>query len=181
MYGCNTAVASKNVMLFRSAAAGFFDLENNDAGKKDDDKPANETFRSHASTVAEGDLKWVTASGLSGVRKISVTLESGAKAARIFDLKLYFTEPDTGVKQQGRVFDVAVQGKEVLSDLDIYGATGGAMRELVREIPGIAVSNTLELLFTPSSGEPVISGLELIHVPQKQLPEQHPIASGGPS
>jgi outer membrane protein assembly factor BamB len=287
MYGCNTAVAGQNIMLFRSAAAGFFDLENNggtanfggfkssctanlipadglinapdytrtctcsyqnqtslalihmpdaetwtfyaykwnqkpvtrlglnfgapgdrvagngsywldypsvggpspdvpvkltfgkdadlahgsdkkDAGKKDDDRPANNTFRSHASTVAEGDLKWVAASGLIGVRTIAVTVESGAKAARIFDLKLYFTEPDPGAKKQGRVFDVVVQGKEVLSDLDIYRQTGGAMRELVHEIRGVAISNTLELAFSPSSGQPVISGLELIHVPQKQ-------------
>src|SRR5262249_12181030 len=67
-----------------------------------------ETFRMHASQVRGEGPAWVSASGLKGVRQLTVRLGPDAKP-RLYTVRLTFLEPDRLPEGQ-RVFDVAVQG-----------------------------------------------------------------------
>ena len=82
--------------------------------------------------------------------------------ARKFTVKLHFAELDD-VKAGDRVFDVRLQGKTVLADLDIVKEAGGARRAVVREFKGVAASQELVLEFSPSTprSPPLLSALEL--------------------
>jgi hypothetical protein len=110
---------------------------------------------------------WVAASGSRGLE--SLTLEGPRKGT--YTLRLYFAEPDT-IGPGERVFDVAVNGELILENFDIVQKAGGAMRVLVREFEGIHTTGSLKMTFTPKSGEPVLSGFEVIAdgLPKDELP-----------
>jgi outer membrane protein assembly factor BamB len=111
-----------------------------------------EWFRRHETSV-EGGLKWVGASGVKGVERISVELS--AKPAKLtYTVRLHFLEPDR-LPPGRRVFSVALQGKEVLKDFDIARAAGGSNRAVVREFRGIPVRTALTVTFRPSPDSPV--------------------------
>ena len=61
-----------------------------------------------------------------------------------------------------RVFDVAIQGRTVLEDFDIAREAGGPLREVAREFTGISAAGTLSVTFTPTRGDPLACGIELI-------------------
>lgn len=258
-YGCNSAVACQNLVTFRSAAAGFFDLENDggtgnlggfksgctsnliaangvlnapdytrtctcsyqnqsslafvhtpsvemwtynafDAGagrvkrlglnlgapgdRRDEhgtlwlDYPsvggqspsvavetepaAPKYYRYHSLRVDGDGPAWVAASGATGLRRMSITVEEGATVAVPYTVRLYFAEPDTKASG-GRIFDVALQGKPVVTELDVAAEAGGAMLTLMKEFPGIAVTDKLEITLSPKdNAETILSGVEMI-------------------
>jgi outer membrane protein assembly factor BamB len=254
-YGCGTAVASTNLLTFRSGAAGFYDLLNDggtgnlggfrsgctsnmivadgvltvpdytrtcscayhnqtsialihdpqvemwtynrmyinervvkrvglNLGAPGDRKAANGTlwtewpsialtspdvpvlaepgtlghFRHHSS-LFNGDLAWVGASGRTGLRKLTITLGEGPE--RTYTLRLIFAEPDD-LKPGARVFDIAIQGKTVLKNFDPVRAAGKPRRTVVREIKGVKVTKDLVLKLTPKKGAPLLCGIEII-------------------
>ena len=70
---------------------------------------------------------WVCASGAQGIKSLRLTeLKSGT-----FTVRLYFVEPQH-TASGARVFDVALQGKPVLADFDIFVAAQGRMKCLVK-------------------------------------------------
>ena len=79
-----------------------------------------------------------------------------------YTVRLYFAEPDN--KQPGeRVFDVSIQGKMVLKDMDIVKETGGRWKSLVKECKTIQLKDALNLTLTPiGTSETLISGIEII-------------------
>jgi len=89
--------------------------------------------------------------------------------ARHLALRLHFAEID-GAKPGQRVFDVKVQGKVVLKDLDIAKEAGGAKRALVKDIPDIRAARAIELEFVPKAktpdamSAPVLSAIEILPV-----------------
>ena len=85
-----------------------------------------------------------------------------------YTVRLYFAEL-TDAKPGERVFSIGLQGKEVLSNLDVVKAAGGKMRGLVKEFRAVEIGRELELSFAAGSGLPVISGVELILEPQKSI------------
>jgi outer membrane protein assembly factor BamB len=131
---------------------------------------------------------WVTASGVKGVRQVrivpvvrrSVKPEKAkpgkgkpgkakpikAKAIKTkpikpftsYTVRLYFAEPDTG----DRVFSVAIQGRQVLTNFNVAKAAGGPMRGIVKEFKRVRVDRDLTISLTPIRGEPILSGVELI-------------------
>jgi outer membrane protein assembly factor BamB len=121
-------------------------------------------FRHHASQV-HSDLPWVGASGAKGIHSLTVTLDKEARQERTFTVRLYFIEPDA-LKPGDRVFDIALQGKPVLDDLDIVREVGGSKRSLVKEFKGIRVSGDLNVTLSPTAAakiaEPVLCGVEVI-------------------
>ena len=265
-YGCNTAVASRNLLTFRSAAAGYFDLAgdggtgnfggfksgctNNliiangvlnapeytrtctcsyqnqtslalvhdpDAetwtfntievasgvirrlginfGAPGDRKGENGTlwldypsvggpspavkidvdpqrptwFRRHASRLRGGSLKWVEASGARGLRRIviSLTNEENSESAQddpkiLYTVRLHFAEPDL-MSEGERIFDVSLQGKEVLKDFDIVAAAGDCRTGIVKQFTDIAAHTRLSVELTPKAAdvETVLCGIEL--------------------
>jgi outer membrane protein assembly factor BamB len=115
---------------------------------------------------------WVTASGIRGVTQVRIALvvRRSAKTDKTkpektkpikpppsYTVRLYFAEPDTA----RRVFSVAIQGRQVLTDFDIAKETGGAMRGIVKEFKRVRVKGDLTISLTPRKGEPILSGVEL--------------------
>jgi hypothetical protein len=123
-----------------------------------------EWYRRHSSTV-DGPLNWVTCSGVKGVETVSIKLSKDKTPPRKYTVRLYFAEPDA-LKVGQRVFDVAIQGKEVLRGFDIVKESGGAHKSLVREFKGVMAKEELVVVFHPTGraevAAPVVSGVEII-------------------
>jgi outer membrane protein assembly factor BamB len=122
-------------------------------------------FRRHSSHVEAGRLPWVGASGVRGLRSLTVTLDAAGTKPRPYTVRLYFCEPDHLEPGQRR-FDVALQGKLMLSDLDVNAEAGGPNRTLVKEFTGVRVTRDLKVTLTPSESAPVgttlLSGVEVL-------------------
>jgi len=139
--------------------------------------PADSTryYYRHSLWTKGGDgMPWVTASGVEGVERISVALlpgqYQGADANDVlpYTVRLYFTEL-ADAKPGERVFAIGLQGKEVLSNLDVVKAAGGKMRGLVKEFRDVEIGRELQLSLAAGSGLPIISGVELILEPQRSV------------
>ncbi|MFO0866808.1 MAG: malectin domain-containing carbohydrate-binding protein [Gemmataceae bacterium] len=94
-----------------------------------------------------------------------VRLMDAAPAVRIFSVRLHFAE--VGDARPGeRVFDVMLNGKTILKDLDVTEQAGGPFRALVREISEVQADRHLELRFIPKQGRsmrpPMLSAIEVI-------------------
>ena len=76
-------------------------------------------------------------------------------------VRLYFSEMEQKTQGQ-RVFDVSLQGKKILENLDVAKEAGGLKRELVKEFKNIDISSDLDIGFVPHSGEPMLSGVAII-------------------
>ena len=105
------------------------------------------------------ELKWVAASGLSGVESISVPV----KRDGTYRIRLLFAEPDEDARPGDRVMKVTVQGKTVLEDLDIVEKAGGALRVLVREFVAEPADGRIVIGLAARASRPtLISGVELV-------------------
>ena len=260
MYGCNTAVGSKNLLTFRSGAAGFYDLtgdsgtgniggfrssctsnliaadgvlnapdytrtcscayqnqtslalihmpENDfwtfnrcglepadarrigfNLGAPGDRRAKNGTlwfdapsvggpspgigvkvepesakwFRRHSSYLTSGETKWIAASGVNGVRTLTIQHGEKAKESRSCTVRLHFAEHQAD-KAGERVFSIRMQGKAVASSLDVFKTAGGKNRQLVREFRNVTINGTLKIEFAPSTGTkypPLVCGVEV--------------------
>ena len=121
--------------------------------------PKPEAFRIHSSVIRGEELKWVAASGLSGVESISVPV----KRDGTYRIRLLFAEPDEDARPGDRVMKVTVQGKTVLEDLDIVEKAGGALRVLVREYVAEPADGRIVIGLAARASRPtLISGVELV-------------------
>ncbi len=80
---------------------------------------------------------------------------------RPYTVNLVFAEPDTKAADQ-RVFDVALQGKNVLTDFDIVREAGGPRRTVVKRFSGIMADGELNVTFKAKAGDPLLCGIEAI-------------------
>lgn len=96
-------------------------------------------------------------------RFVSVSFQSPRPLeAHRYDLVLHFVEPEVVVRPGERVFDVRLNGKNVLAAVDPVRETGGPNRALVRRIPGVWIRNRMTLDLVPRGKlPPVLCGLEL--------------------
>ena len=81
-----------------------------------------------------------------------------------FTVRLHFAEPD-GLGKGQRLFNVTLQGKEVLKDFDIAKTAGAPARTVMKEFRSIIIGDALTLKLTPSSpntAPPVLNGVEFI-------------------
>jgi outer membrane protein assembly factor BamB len=117
-----------------------------------------EYFRRHSSRV-EGPLPWVAASGVRGLSSLTLALDKDGKDERAFAVRLVFAEPD-GLAPGGRVFDVKLQGREVLKDFDVAREAGGGWTSLVKEFKGVRAGKELKLEFKGAA--PVLCGVEVV-------------------
>jgi hypothetical protein len=75
---------------------------------------------------------------------------------------LHFIEPEQ-LQKGDRVFNVLINGKTVLSQVDIIGETGAPNKALVKELKGIGPSTTVEFSLKQVSGKPpLLCGIEII-------------------
>ena len=118
-------------------------------------------FRKHTALMSGAGLRWVGAFGATGLARLTAHLPNPSGVARSYTVRLYFGEPDA--RQVGeRVFDVALQGKAVIDDLDVVREAGGARRVLIREFADIAAADKLTVELAASRGETLLCGIEVI-------------------
>jgi len=121
-------------------------------------------FRYHGSTVAtgaEGEYGWVAASGVEGATGITITL-AGDTNPRKYTVRLQFAEIGRDAKPGDRLFDVKIQGNEVLKNFDIVKEAGGVNRAVVKEFTGVDVAGKLTISLLPKTGSTLIGGIEAI-------------------
>jgi hypothetical protein len=108
-------------------------------------------------------LKWVAACGVTGIKSVSIPIVLGkAKATEnLYTVRLYFTEPHE-IGPGERVFDVEIQGKIAIQNLDIAKESGGSQRLLVKEVRGIKSAGALTISFASKIGRTQISGVEIV-------------------
>ncbi len=149
-------------------------------------------FRSHTSKVKDKH-NWITASGVTGLREVYIRMfiqpgrnpssvngfdkhiekiptwqEEQIKGAfeqpRPYTVRLYFAENaeyDVG----RRLFDVSIQGQQLLEAFDIIKEAGQANRTVVKEFNGINITDDLKITLTPTAegkAEPLLCGIEII-------------------
>nr|NIP28721.1 hypothetical protein [Phycisphaerae bacterium]NIP56261.1 hypothetical protein [Phycisphaerae bacterium]NIS53447.1 hypothetical protein [Phycisphaerae bacterium]NIU10917.1 hypothetical protein [Phycisphaerae bacterium]NIU60163.1 hypothetical protein [Phycisphaerae bacterium] len=113
-----------------------------------------------------GNLKWVEASGAKGITSVSVKMVSGSgrtKKGKPYTVRLHFIEPDN-IEPGRRIFDVALQGKTVLEDLDIIKETRSPDVGLMKEFKQVNISNTLTVSLKAAADdfETIICGIEIV-------------------
>jgi outer membrane protein assembly factor BamB len=173
----------------RKAANGTLWLEHPRAGGPSYRLPVTtvpdnpDFFRRHPSWVKEGEgnEKWLASSGAKGLTSVTINLDpppvsyyyssaerpkpEPAAMERTYTVRLHFIEPE-GLAGGKRIFDVFVQGRQVLTDFDISKEAGGPARALVKEFKGIKVTTELTVTLTPAGccpdSEPVLCGIEIV-------------------
>jgi len=155
----------------RMSREGTLWLEYPDTGGRSPDisiatvpeKPA--WYRHDSSVIGSGPLPWVAASGVEGLEQIRITLAKDSDHRGTYTVRLYFAEPEQR-RSSGRIFDVAIEGRKVLSGFDITEAAGGPRRSVVRELKGIEAGPDLTIMLTPSPGakcdRTLLCGVEII-------------------
>ncbi len=116
-------------------------------------------FRKHSSRMTGDGLPWVCASGAKGISTLTLTIDKDAKQEQPYTVRLLFSEPD-GLKPGERVFDVALQGGEVLKDFDIVREAGGPDRGVVKEFT-VPAGKELKVAFKSKKAQPLLCGLEI--------------------
>jgi outer membrane protein assembly factor BamB len=120
-------------------------------------------FRRHSSQVSGEGIAWVAASGAEGIERLSVRLNPRSNEPRTYTIRLYFCEP--ALEPGQRRFDVSLEGKRVIENLDVAAEAGGVGLGLIKQFKGVAVDEWLDVEFTPAANvatpAAVLSGLEL--------------------
>lgn len=122
-------------------------------------------LRRHALTIKPTGHEWVAASGFAGPLKLHMKLAGEAAGSASYTVKLHFAELED--KEPGeRIFNVRLQGREVLRAFDIARAAGGADRPVVQTFANIGVKDALTVECLPVSPQakvpPLLSGIEVI-------------------
>jgi hypothetical protein len=81
-----------------------------------------------------------------------------------YTVRLVFAEPED-LQPGQRVFDVFLQGEQVLAGFDIVREAGSPRQTVVREFPGVSIGSGLEVglkAVATSAARPVLCGLEII-------------------
>jgi outer membrane protein assembly factor BamB len=133
-------------------------------------EPAEAQFFCHHSSRVRAvpgapGLPWVAASGVQGVRRVTITLaKTPSPQPRRYTVRLHFAEMDD-LKPGQRVFQVRLQGQKALGKLDICQEAGAARTALVKEIRDVEATDRLEVALDPvdhASAAPILSGIEIV-------------------
>jgi len=117
--------------------------------------------------IEGADTPWIFSSGCTGVRRLTVPLIGKSRPPAYYTVRLGFAELVHRAPGR-RVFDIRLQGKTVLRNLDIFDAAGGRNRAVTVEFKDIYVNDLLRLDLVPKDpqarGEasPVLCSLEVI-------------------
>ncbi|MBW8034384.1 MAG: hypothetical protein FVQ79_01605, partial [Planctomycetes bacterium] len=81
-----------------------------------------------------------------------------------YTVRLFFAEPKD-LKPGRRIFDVSLQGRQVLKDFDVAREAGTTNRCVVKEFNEILIKNDLKISLDPADTNnltPILSGIEII-------------------
>ncbi len=116
-------------------------------------------FRLHTSRVA-GSLPWVGASGLEGLRKITLAFPKGTLSQPECLVQLIFLDPNSESAGQRR-FRIKIQGQTVEEDLDIVREARRPLQVLMRAYSCVASDDTITVDLEAIAGDPVLCGLRV--------------------
>jgi len=108
---------------------------------------------------------WIFSSGCRGLTQCAVPLLGKDDPSRAYRVRLAFAEPDDNVKPGQRVFNVTIQGREVLTNFDIVREANGPHQPIVKQFKGIHIEDNLKITLSPSPSasvpSPVLCGIEI--------------------
>ena len=110
---------------------------------------------------------WLFTSGCLGLTSCTIPLIGPKQQARTYTVRLGFRAP-AGDKGGQRIFDVKLQDKVVLKNLDVTQDAGQSDKALVKELSVIQVISDLKLELVPQNGNPqkqqapIINSVEII-------------------
>jgi outer membrane protein assembly factor BamB len=117
--------------------------------------------------VAGTASPWLYTFGARGIASCEVpVLEPGDGPGR-YTVRLGFAEMDDA-KPGDRVFDVKLQGKEMLKDFDVAKEAGGARKAVIKEFKGVDADENLLIEFVPKSAQataeqaPILQTVEVL-------------------
>jgi outer membrane protein assembly factor BamB len=94
---------------------------------------------------------WLYTGAMHSKKKLSFRLVGEGQKPATYSVRLHFAE-FANVKPGERVFDIKLQGKTVMGDVDI--AAAGISTVVIREFKGIAVTRDLEIELVPKGKLP---------------------------
>jgi outer membrane protein assembly factor BamB len=105
---------------------------------------------------------WLYTSWASGLSELTVPLRGENDGPEAYDLTLHFAQIREGTAK----FDVEVNGKVVVSDLQLSQAADGPAKAVVHQVPNVDIARSLTIRLLPkTSGEakarPVLNALEV--------------------
>ena len=125
---------------------------------KGPDDAAGFRFNSDFTPISGTGRPWIYASGLTGEIRLSIM----GTQQRKYRLRLHFMEPER-LQEGGRVFDVLINGKTALAQLDVVAEAGAPNKAVVKEVNGIGPCTTIEISLKRVSGKPpLLCGIEAI-------------------
>ena len=92
-------------------------------------------------------------SGYLGLTSCTIPLVGPKQQPRTYTVRLGFRAP-AGDKRDQRIFDVKLQDKVVLKNLDVTQDAGQSDKALVKELSAIQVIGDLKLELIPQNGNP---------------------------
>ena len=122
---------------------------------------------SYSTPIDGTETPWISSSYARGIRKLRIPLRNGAKEAATYKVELHFAEMNSAIETGHRKFDVHLQGKPVLKDVDILAKSGNAERAVTFEASASNVLDEMEIEFVAAADSPgksrmpVLSGLVL--------------------
>jgi len=122
-------------------------------------------IRRHSLSLSSNGQEWVAASGFAGPLKLDITLSEPADEGS-YTVKLHFAELENR-KPGERIFNVRLQGREVLQHFDIAKEAGGVDTPVVKTFTEIPVEGVLTVECLPSSltaptAPPLLCGIEVV-------------------
>ncbi len=120
-------------------------------------------IRTNSFNIETENHAYVAASALNGAQEVVVTLARESTNSSSYTVKLYFAEIER-VKADSRVFNVDIQGKNVLNDFNIAKEAGGVDKLMTKTIKGVSVKDKLVIKLYSNSADslPLLSGIEVI-------------------
>jgi beta-galactosidase len=75
-----------------------------------------------------------------------------------------FAEPTASAAGE-RIFDISVNGKRVLKQLDVFAVAGGKLKGVEKTVEAAARDGVLLIEFAPGKGQPVVSSIAITRHP----------------
>lgn len=119
-------------------------------------------IRKEPTSVISESTPWISASAIGGIRSFEIVLSADSHVPEAtYKVNLYFSELEDR-KGGERIFNIGIQGKTLLENLDIAAEAGRCDREIVKSFGGIKAGKSIKIDLTPVKGNTIISGVEII-------------------
>jgi hypothetical protein len=114
--------------------------------------------------VEDSNRPWLFTSGYLGLERCEIPLidDTWGESPAVYTVRLGFMALP-GDRKGERVFDIRIQGKSVLRNLDIVRAARGQNKAVVKEFSGVAVKDKLTVEFAPRALNPTMTQTPIIN------------------